>query len=119
MQDQERFWSKIEKKSNVNGCRNWIGGTLPNGYGSFYYNKRDHTAHRIAYHFAYNVPLDQLKIVQHLCNNRLCCEPTHLRNGSQKENLQYMSECGRSLIGTRNPISKLTDEIIIWINTIY
>ena len=30
----------------------------------------------------------------HTCNTRHCCNPAHLKVGTQKENLQYARECG-------------------------
>lgn len=41
--------------------------------------------------------------VMHLCNVPACFEPTHLKLGTQKENLEYMASCGRSNAGKRFP----------------
>jgi hypothetical protein len=55
-------------------------------------------------------------VVGHDCNNGMCCNPAHMQLYSQKRNLEYMSECGRSFYqlhpeqhrGELNPHSKIT-----------
>lgn len=64
-----------------NGCWPWLGGTRPNGYGTFAV-KRDGnwsqtTAHRIAYQ-SFIGPIPEGFEVDHVCRNRACCNPEHL-----------------------------------------
>jgi len=52
--------------------------------------------------------------VMHTCNNTSCINPLHLKAGSHKENEEYKKECGRTLTGEKNPMSKLTlNEVLI------
>lgn len=49
------------------------------------------------------------EIAMHLCNNPPCCNPAHLRNGTQLENVQYAAACNRMSVGPRNHQAKLTE----------
>jgi hypothetical protein len=50
-------------------------------------------------------------VVSHLCNNRPCCNPTHLKAVTQAENMRYMYECGRAYPGGKH-YSKLRPEVL-------
>ena len=36
------------------------------------------------------------KEILHLCNNRVCINPRHLKLGTHKQNMKHMKECGRA-----------------------
>ena len=79
---EERFLARIEKRGE---CWIWIGargGTKRHPYGVY----AGTSAHRWAYgHFVEEVPEDM--VVDHLCGNKLCCNPDHLEVVTQRENL--------------------------------
>lgn len=78
----KRFFEKIEK---ADGCWNWIGSKTLSGYGRFSDGKLEIAAHRFAYvHFKRDI-LDELT-VDHICKNRACVNPEHLRLLSREEN---------------------------------
>lgn len=78
----ERLWSKVEK---TDGCWNWIGSLMPNGYGNIsiagYY-----LPHRLSWALAHGDPPKGLDI-DHLCRNRRCVRPDHLRLATRRQNL--------------------------------
>lgn len=85
MNDEERFWSKVEKSD---GCWQWVGCTQPNGYGQFRRNGRARSAHRTAFELA-NGFIDPSQDVDHICFNRGCVNPAHLRQVTRKQNLEH------------------------------
>src|SRR5690606_33646839 len=48
-------------------------------------------------------------MVLHSCDNRLCCNPMHLRPGTAADNSGDAVERDRILSGQRQPNAKLTD----------
>lgn len=83
---QERFWAKVDKTGE---CWNWTAGKNRNGYGVILIDGRSKRAHRISYELAHG-PIPTGMQVDHLCHNRSCVNPAHLRpatNKQQQENL--------------------------------
>lgn len=76
-------------------CHVWTGPTSGNGrgggYGRMSLNGHTCAVHLVMYtcHFGY-IPGN--KQIDHLCNNRLCCNPDHLEMVSHKENQKRRSK---------------------------
>jgi hypothetical protein len=108
--DIERFWSMVPPGP---GCREWSGSRQDRGYGKFRLPGRRGAqlyAHRVAFFLTYGRwPVPQCL---HTCDNPPCCEPTHLVEGSQADNIADMLRKGRhspgKIAGTTNPRAKLT-----------
>ena len=83
--------SKIEFGNSVkNECWIWNGAKNNNGYGFIRYKNSLQLVHRIMYSwFIKPIPrgLSSKGQVDHMCNNRLCCNPKHLQFITQKENV--------------------------------
>lgn len=75
------------------------------GYGMIRLSDRTTRVHIEAYK-AWVGPIATGLKVMHLCNVPACFEPTHLKLGTQKENLEYMAACGRSNRGRVVPIAQ-------------
>lgn len=72
------FWSRVTKTHN---CWNWIGTKNNRGYGLF----RHKLVHRLSYEkFVGSIPPKM--VVDHICRNKLCVNPNHLRVLTIKEN---------------------------------
>lgn len=98
VKDTARFWSKVEQRTSEE-CWPWRGAVLAQGYGEFKIAKRMFKAHRIA---LFLTTAEWKEVAMHICDNPLCCNPLHLRGGTQKENVADRVRKGRSAIGDRN-----------------
>lgn len=74
----ETFVQNIDVRAE-NECWNWKGEKTPKGYGRFYYKGRQYFSHRISKMVFENVELDRSKVIDHICRNKLCQNPKHLR----------------------------------------
>lgn len=91
--NEERFWSKVNK-GNPDECWEWLGTKDRYGYGRFHLNGKMEKAHRIAYQFTYG-SIPEGEVVRHkVCRNRACCNPNHLKTGTQDDNQMDMMEDG-------------------------
>lgn len=78
----EHFWSKVNK---TDGCWTWTGALNHNGYGHFRFNGKVSRVHRVVYiDFHGSVP--EGGTVDHVCHNRACVRPDHLRIVTSKQN---------------------------------
>lgn len=97
-------------------CLVWTGALnnkdRTKGYGTMRIRGKLRFVHQLAYELAYgSIPIN--KVVRHTCDNRLCCEPTHLILGTHKDNTQDMVARGRSAKGGTHGRSKLTEKDVI------
>lgn len=89
----ERFWSKVDKRGPED-CWLWLASTTWAGYGRFQLSWKPRIrviAHRFTYEMA-NGPIPDGLEIDHLCRNRKCVNPTHLRVVTHREN----TLCGQS-----------------------
>jgi len=88
-------------------CRIWGGRIAPNGYGT----RGRKYAHRIALEAALGRPVTPGMDACHTCDVRSCIEPTHLYEGTRKQNMADCTERQRhnKPSGERHWRSKVTD----------
>ncbi len=89
-----KFWNRVNIKDNIEECWNWQTFLSIDGYGYFRYYDRTMGSHRLAYILSKG-EIPENKIVMHLCNNPMCCNPKHLKLGNNRENLEYALKCGK------------------------
>lgn len=81
-----RFWQKVSK-GQPSECWIWTAAQSGDGYGRFYAGGRLHNAHRVSVLLAGQDIPDGM-VVDHLCRNRLCVNPSHLRVVTNEDNLK-------------------------------
>lgn len=100
---------KILNRTEVmpSGCWEWQGSVRANGYGQIRNpdTGRPVSVHRVVANAGHG------DVVLHLCDNRKCCNPEHLKLGTQADNLSDMANKGRGRKGL-----KLTDEDVLEIS---
>lgn len=84
---EDRFFSKVKK---TNGCWFWTGCLSSAGYGRIVINYTQHYAHRFSY-VLHLGPIPEKHDIDHICHNRSCVNPDHLRAATRKQNLENQS----------------------------
>ena len=97
-----RFWDKV-KKAGPDDCWEWQPSLRKDGYGQFHYEGTMRLAHRMSFLFTHGREAEG--VVMHLCNNKRCCNPAHLEDGSQQQNILMAFADGLK------PLSKKLTEI--------
>ena len=77
------FWQKVVKTES---CWNWVGYLMPRGYGRTHIGKKNKLAHRATYEELVG-PIPNGLDIDHLCRNRRCVNPGHLRPATRRQNL--------------------------------
>lgn len=92
----QRFWEKVRVDSD--GCWRWTASTTSNGYGKMYWNGKLLASHRISFEtligqIPAGAQLDHtchdpnLCKVSGPCHHRPCVNPSHLKPGTQFDNM--------------------------------
>lgn len=104
--EAERFWKFVDRSGGPNACWPWTSTTL-RGYGRF--QRGDHPwgkrfAHRYAYELTYGtIPESETEfVVMHTCDNPPCCNPRHLRLGTDRDNIHDCIAKGRNSRGEKH-----------------
>lgn len=92
----------------VSGCWAWQGPPKDSGYGQAWKDGRPQYAHRLAYQ-AFVGPIPEGMHVCHTCDNRLCCNPSHLWTGTNADNTRDRNLKGRQAHGGSHGMVKLTE----------
>ena len=114
--DEERFHTKYVI-DEITGCWNWISSISNDGYGRFRFNNARNRAH-IFSHIIFNTddPITPDKpYVLHSCHNTICVNPSHLRAGTPKDNMDDKVNELRQSFGESHKLSLLNDEYVIWL----
>lgn len=80
----QSLW-RFVKKGEPDECWPWTGGLSSNGYGKArVYNRSTRLAHVLIFEAATGIKPKEN--VLHSCNNKPCCNPKHLFEGTTTEN---------------------------------
>lgn len=86
-----RFWSSVDQ-GKPDECWPWVRALNGSGYGVSRCGSEgmDYTtmAHRVAWILTHKEPIPDGLPLDHLCRNRACCNPGHLRPVTQSQNVR-------------------------------
>lgn len=111
--DRERFDGFLDKSDGLLGCRVWTGDRFEDGYGKFWMGGKSRRANRVALEFALGRPLADGMQAMHWCDNPPCCNPAHLFEGTNGDNIDDRHRKGRDAAGAGNGNARLTPEQVI------
>ena len=125
----ESFWARVVgNRTERNGCWNWVGATNSTGYGTVRFHGKTVTAHRVAAFLTglidtTDAPKDRKQngFILHQCDNRLCCNPAHMRVGSYAENQReaYQRQRRKAYRGSTHANAKQTLKSVALIKDLY
>lgn len=93
-------------KGEENEC--WECKNVRKGYGVIRIQYREYYVHRLAFYLHYNY--NPKGIIRHICNNKKCCNPKHLIDGSYSQNSKDYQET--VIPGAKSILYKYKEDII-------
>lgn len=117
----EILWSKVDNRK-PDECWPWLGVKEKSGYGRTWINDVGYYAHRVIFDLAnpnqitLKAPTNKKAkgFLMHTCDNRICCNPAHLKVADIAENNKDCRDKGRRQMpkGENHHRSVFTDQEI-------
>jgi len=115
---EKRFWSKVSTIPTEDGCLEWMR-SCREGYGQVGFEGNVLGAHRVAFELFHKRLITEGLHILHKCDNRKCCNPIHLSEGTNQENIDDMISKNRQLKGSAHGRCKLTETQVLEIRKKY
>lgn len=116
------FWNHVVQGVNQDMCWSWTGRTMGSGYAHTRWPNRNSgiNAARASWMIEHgcdigDIPMDptcpkHAMSVLHSCPTKVCCNPRHLRLGTNRENIDDKRKAGTSKKGRARP--RLADDVV-------
>ncbi len=96
------FWSRVDRSGGADACWPWLGkASYVAGYGAIVFDmgdgRKNYGTHRVAFFLANGRPQAAGLHVMHSCDNKPCCNPAHLSEGSRSQNMRDAWLRGRAV----------------------
>lgn len=107
----EHFKAKLRAHVRVtdSGCWEWTRSG-DGRYGHFYMLGAKFKTH-VAAAILWRGILLRTRVLRHQCDNAACCNPDHLKPGTQKQNRQEAAERGRAVGLTTRTVARIRNLI--------
>lgn len=107
-------WSRVDTSGGPGACWPWLGAISSRGYGKLSVKSRAYYAHRLALEHKIGRPIKPGMLACHSCDNRSCCNPGHIWEGTSRDNIMDMFSKGRAnrASGEKHRDAKLSPEKI-------
>jgi hypothetical protein len=94
--DRDALAARVLKRTIVDeGCLVWIGDTYPDGYPRISFHCKTRRLTRLVLEAKLNRPMLPGMYALHSCDRPRCVNPSHLREGTQSENIREAFTKGR------------------------
>lgn len=108
---EEIFWQKVALTANSEKCWEWQGSQDSSGYGLMFYQNKYYKAHRFAWFL--NFGFFPALFLLHSCDNRICVNLNHLREGTHQENMNDAKERHRIVKGENSHKAVLKESEVL------
>jgi len=112
------FLINVAYQYDGDDCLIWPFGKHSEGYGRIQINRKTIGAHRLVCQNRHGPPPSPDMQAAHSCGNTSCCNPSHLRWATPKENTLDKVKHGTMLCGEKNGKAKLTNKQVLDIRQI-
>ncbi len=82
---EARFWLNVDKTSSPDGCWLWTGYIANSGYATLSIGGKSVLGHRVSA-FLHGIIAPAGHVIDHICRNRACVNPAHLRVATLRQN---------------------------------
>lgn len=107
----ERYDANVDRSGGPDACWPWTAG-LTQGYGRIRRGGPKISAHRVALERRLGRAIRLGFCSLHHCDNPPCCNPTHLFEGTDADNVRDRDEKGRVQRGSKHYFAKLANDDI-------